>query len=82
MKVTLDVSDIQKDIDALKGRSDYSGQHYAALLRIVLSPSVFDITDDALNVAITSLRKSELNPSYPKIAALLQELAPISTPSF
>lgn len=78
MVMKLGISDIAADIKDLSTTSSYAPVRYASLLRIILSPSQYDLTDEALTAAVTALRQSESNHSYKQIYALLQELAPLT----
>jgi hypothetical protein len=76
--IKIAIGDIQQDLMEIERQSGYSDHCYASLLRIVLSPSLYQITDDALTAAIAALRGNQTSNSYLRIMALLNELAPIS----
>lgn len=78
MLIHLGINEIADDLREVNNPSAYAPIHYASLLRIVLSPSVYELTDEALIAAVVALRKSETNPSCLKILNLLQQLAPLS----
>lgn len=77
MKIPIELRHIQGDLSALDQQAYSASFHYASLLRIVLTPSRYEITEDALEAALSALRRSEGNPSYLLVVKLLSELAPL-----
>lgn len=78
MVIKLGISDIAADIKEVSTATTYASVKYASLLRIILTPSRYDLTDEALTEAVKALRKSETNHSCRQVLELLQKLAPLT----
>lgn len=70
---------IQSYIDLLREKDAYSESAYVALLRILLSPSGYAISENDLPLIVSALRDAQSNSNYRRVMVLLHQLAPISS---